>query len=469
MKRALIACAKQAEVDTIRRELAHAYRTDVVNTLAECLRRFQQTRYDLTFLDLSLLINGTAAPIDYNRELMPFWDAFPTAEIIVLVESSKLREAVHAVKAGASTYLSLPVDPAELRYIISSLDAAAQMEAELDYLRGEFWKGESQELVRTRSPIMREVVQQLQLVAPTRSTVLLRGETGTGKSLLAKLVHRHSNRADSQFVSVHCGAMPESLIESELFGHEKGAFTGATQRRLGKFEIAHRGTIFLDEIGTLSPAVQVKLLQVLQDRTLQRVGGESTIEVDVRIIAATNIDLEPLCDQGRFRRDLFYRLSVFPITLPALRDRREDIELLADLFIRRFAKLHGKPVHGAAPSVLRALQNYTWPGNVRELENVIERAFILERSNQLTPASFPAELFATGHEHVPDPTLDTAKTLREVQHAGLDGIRQRYLNAQLAAHQGRIGETAQAAGITPRQLHKLMSRYDLHKEDFRPQ
>jgi len=459
--------------DFIRRDitavLGEEYQVDLANDKAACVKRFRSVRYDITLLDLAVLGEATAAdePVNYARELRVFWEQFPAAEIIVLAKNSAVREAVRAVKAGAADYLTFPVAPAELRYALDSLREALQAEAELDYLRDEFWKSGAVELMRTRSQAMKEVVSQMQLVAPTRTTVLLTGETGTGKGVLAQIIHQHSNRESGPFVSVHCGAIPDTLVESELFGHEKGAFTGAEQRRLGKFEIAEGGTIFLDEIGTLTPAAQIKLLQVLQDRTLQRVGSDTRIELDARVIAATNVDLRELCERGDFRTDLFYRLNVFPIVVPPLHERREDVPALAESFRKRFNKLNGKQIRDIAPAVMTALQNYSWPGNVRELENLFERAFILEQSTVLTPESFPSEILGSDDLPPVRSVLDTSLTLAEVQQAALEDVKRQYLKAQLAACNGRIDRTAEAAGITTRHLHKLMKAYGLRKEDFR--
>jgi DNA-binding NtrC family response regulator len=243
-------------------------------------------------------------------------------------------EAITAVKAGASEYLTYPLDPIEIQHVLENIKDQTSLESELDYLRDRFWQTESLENIRTCNANMRKVFEMIRSVAPTKSTVLLFGETGTGKGLLARILHTHSNRRDNQFISVHCGAIPETLLESELFGHEKGAFTGAIRKKLGKFEMAHGGTIFLDEVGTLTAAAQIKMLQVLQDGTFQRVGGEETIRVDVRVISATNVVLGEMCQKGEFRKDLYYRLNVFPIEIPPLNARTEDIPQLAMLFLR---------------------------------------------------------------------------------------------------------------------------------------
>jgi transcriptional regulator with GAF, ATPase, and Fis domain len=293
------------------------------------------------------------------------------------------------------------------------------------------------------------------------------GETGTGKGLLAKLIHRHSNRGDAQFISVHCGAIPDTLLESELFGHERGAFTGASRRKLGKFEIASSGSIFLDEIGTITPSAQIKLLQVLQDGTYSRVGGESVLKTNARVISASNTDLNKMTLEGLFRKDLYYRLNVFPIEIPPLRDRIEDIPLLTGFFLRKLNQEFQKGILGIHPQVIQAFHQYAWPGNIRELENLMERAYILELSDQLTPDSFPKELFEYG-ERAPLFSVDDSLPLAEARRLAVDRFERQYLKSLMARNHGKINRSAQEAGITTRQLHKLMVRYGLRKEDFKP-
>ena len=325
-------------------------------------------------------------------------------------------------------------------------------------------------LALTNSQNMRDVYRKVQMVAPTRTTVLLTGETGTGKSYLAKLIHQLSSRCSRQFISVHCGAMPESLIESELFGHEKGAFTGASRTRKGKFELADGGTIFLDEIGTITPSAQIKLLHILQEKAFERVGGEKLIPCDVRIIAATNEDPALLCEQGKFRWDLFYRLNVFPVEVPPLRQRTEDILPLAEQFIRNFRRDAGKSISGIDPRAARALEEYAWPGNVRELENIVERACILEETDLIHAESLPLELLALRPEAQSDSSTrsDTLMPLHAARTAAIEEFERRYLWALLQSCNGSIKKSADTAGITTRQLHKLMTRHRLDKKTFRP-
>ncbi|MBU4504421.1 MAG: sigma-54 dependent transcriptional regulator, partial [Proteobacteria bacterium] len=338
--------------------------------------------------------------------------------------------------------------------------------SELDYLRDRFWQEDSLEIVRTRSPLMKRLFDKVRAVASTKSTVLLNGETGTGKGVLSRLIHQHSNRKDGPFISVHCGAIPDTLLESELFGHERGAFTGAIRRKLGKFEIAQGGTIFLDEIGTITSSAQIKLLEILQDGTFHRVGGEERIEANVRVIAATNTDLKKMCEAGQFRRDLYYRLNVFPLEIPPLRERMEDIVYIVEIILKRLKKFDVKEIHDVHPHVIDAFGKYSWPGNIREMENLIERAYILEKSSILTPESFPNELFASN----PSPIQmkpNISLSLAEVRRTDIEHTEKSYLKELLAVNKGRIKESAEVAGISTRQLHKLMKKYSITKEEFK--
>ncbi len=468
MKHILVASENQMACDALQESFSREFRIDVVSNKASCLDKFGQRRYDFTFIDLDLFRESSLVQdqYDYKTALQPFRQAFPAAEIIVMSSQDMIRDAVMAVKAGASDYLTYPIDKEGAKHIVESLYEVARKESELNHLREGFWQADLLELVQTNSPLMREVLEKAQAVAPTKSTVLLTGETGTGKGVVAKLIHSHSHRREKQFISTHCGAIPDTLLESELFGHEKGAFTGAIRRKLGKFELAHRGTIFLDEIGTITPSAQIKLLQVLQEKTFQRVGGEANIEVDVRIIAATNTDLKKMTDQELFRRDLYYRLSVFPIEIPPLRERREDISLISRHILTKLNRYHGKEIQNIHPQILEAFDRYLWPGNIRELENLMERAYILETSSMLTPGGFPSELFTPEdtRRHLP---LDTALKLAEVRRRSVEIIERQYLKELLTTHEGRIGKTAQAAGISARQLNKLMTKYSIRKEEFK--
>ena len=468
MKSLLVASKNKMACDAIRAQLGSEYNIEVVSSNRTCLDKFKEKRREFTFIDVQLLGKPGSAKRSTDRKeaLDPFKQLFPAAVIIVLSSQETIREAVNFVKAGADDYLTYPVQGDELRFVIDSLYESIRMKSELDYLRDSFWERDAVGLFQTKSPVMERVFEKVRSVARTKSTVLLTGETGTGKGLIASFIHRHSHRNNAQFISVHCGAIPDTLLESELFGHEKGAFTGADRRRLGKFEIAHGGTIFLDEIGTLTPSAQIKLLHVLQDRRFQRVGGEIDIEVDVRIIAATNTDLKKLCDDGLFRTDLYYRLSVFPIEIPPLRERKEDIPLLAEYLLKKMKTFYSKQIHGIHPQVLEAFQNYTWPGNIREMENLVERAYILETSSILKPESFPAEILIP-EDNRREVRLDNSLSLSEVRRRGIENLERSYLKECLILSKGRIQKTAETAGISARQLNKLMKKHGLKKEDFK--
>jgi DNA-binding NtrC family response regulator len=318
-------------------------------------------------------------------------------------------------------------------------------------------------------PTMQAVLQKVRAVAPTRATVLLTGESGTGKGVLARLLHRWSTRSDQPFVAVHCGAMADTLLETELFGHERGSFTGADRRKKGKFELADAGTLFLDEVGTITPAAQVKLLDVLQERRFHRVGGEEDVEVDVRIVAATNSDLDLAQREGHFRSDLYHRLNVFPIVVPPLRDRREDLPTLVARLLERLNARYAKPIEGLDPTVERAFACYPWPGNVRELENVLERAHILEPTPRITPQYIPLEILDSAETHVTvQVPVGLDRSLAGVRREAINAAERHYLAELLGIHQGRIDPSAHAAGITSRQFRKLLAKHGIRKTDFKP-
>ena len=464
--RSILVVSKEQEVYRIIRSCHRsAYRVDQTDAKGSALEILHRKRYDYVFIDIEILKQGQSGD-GLRGALQAFWQVFPSLEIVVMSPQGMIREAVMALKAGASNYLTYPLNMEEVRYVTESIDESIIIQSELNYLRDKFWQAGSLEIIHTKSQAMKAVFEKIRSVAPTKSTVLLAGDTGTGKGVLASLIHKHSNRRDSQFISVHCGAIPDTLLESELFGHEKGAFTGAVRRKLGKFEIARGGTIFLDEIGTITPSAQIKLLQILQDGTFQRVGGEETIEANVRVIAATNMNLKEMVDAGQFRKDLYYRLNVFPIEISPLRDRQEDIPHFVEVFLKRMNKFNSKEIYHVHPSVLESFQRYSWPGNIRELENLIERAYILEETSVLRPESFPSELFESPGLS-PNVTVDPSLSLAEARREGLEIIERNYIRGQLLRNKGKIKDTAKASKITTRQLHKLMKKHNIRKEDFK--
>jgi DNA-binding NtrC family response regulator len=435
-------------------------------TLEEAGPIIERRPIEFVFIDIEELRPLLAVGLGGDF-LSEFHALVPGARAIVMSSPDAIREAVNLVHEGASDYLTYPLVRDEVELVRRTVERRERLRSELAYLRNRSLDVESLGAVSSRAESMKDVLRKIRQVAPTRSMVLLTGETGTGKCFLAKVVHQHSTRGGRQFVSVHCGAIPDSLLESELFGHERGAFTGAERRKLGKFEIAHGGTIFLDEIATISTAMQVKLLNVLQERSIQRIGGDRDVEVDVRILAATNMDLDRLTREGTFRSDLFYRLNVFPIEVPALRDRREDIPGFVEGFLDRLRRYHQKDIRGVDDQVMDAFSSYHWPGNVRELENLLERAYILETSETLTSRGFPPELFGRRPEEEFGLPAD-GETLAEVRNRAASSAERRYLEHQLDAHGGRIDATAKAAGVTVRQLNTLMRKHGFRKEAFRP-
>jgi DNA-binding NtrC family response regulator len=324
--------------------------------------------------------------------------------VIMLTGTKTLKTAVEAMKLGAADYLTKPFDVEELRLVVAKTLEVEDLAREVRTLRAQVVKRYSFHNLVGKSPAMQEVYSKIEQVADTRTTVLITGESGTGKELVARALHYNSSRRDKPFIALNSAALPDTLIESELFGHEKGSFTDAQARRVGQFELAHGGTLFLDEIGDLSAATQAKLLRVLQEREFTRVGGSQPVKVDVRIIAATNKQLEELVRRGTFRDDLYYRINVVSLFLPALRDRREDIPLLArHLLDKRLAESH-QPAQEISKDAMELLAGYHWPGNVRELENVIEQAMIWSQGRTILPEHLPAVLRASQ----PKPAADTA-------------------------------------------------------------
>ena len=330
------------------------------------------------------------------------------------------------------------------------------------------WLPENVSKMESKSRKMEVVYEDVKSVAATKATVLLKGESGTGKGIIARLIHLLSKRKDMPFVGVHCGAIPDSLLESTLFGHVKGAFTGAIKDKLGKFQVAHNGTIFLDEIATVTPSSQIKLLQILQDRIVQRVGEDKSITVNVRIIAASNEDLGVMCASNRFRTDLFYRLNVYPIEIPPLRERIEDIPYLLNAFLDRLNSLYEKNITGIEPAVVDAFKAYSWPGNIREMENLVERAYIKEKTSTLTQKSIPIDItdLLKGDE-IPFVKDIADHSLAEIRKNTVETIERQYLKTLLIKYKGKINESSRAAGITSRQLSKLLAKYGIKKEEFK--
>ncbi len=386
------------------------YATESAEDGEEALARISSFRPDIVLSDLVMpKLDG----LGLLRALQPEGDAITT---VILTAQGTIDTAVEAIKQGAYDYLSKPVDVRRLRILLEKLVERQARIREVTALRRQLREHGSFGAMIGASPAMRGVYHIIEQTAPTAASVLISGESGTGKELVAQTIHRLSPRAGAPYIPVNCAAipLPESLLESELFGHEKGAFTGAVDRRPGCFELAHRGTIFLDEIAEMTPATQVKLLRVLQERSFRRLGGRLELTVDIRIIAATNVDPAEAVSAGQLREDLFYRLNVVAIRLPPLRERPDDLPLLVDAFVRQFNAQNGRSLAGLTPDAMRALQRHAWPGNVRELRNVIERAMIMAQGrlvevSDLPPLAGGAPTGADGSRLEPGMTVDDAE------------------------------------------------------------
>jgi two-component system, NtrC family, response regulator PilR len=383
--------------------------------------------------------------------------ASPETAVVVMTAYGTTETAVAALKLGAQDYLVKPFDVDELKIVVRNALEKQQLEEENILLKAEFRVQHGLDRIVGASPRMTKLFDLVRSVAGTSSTILVQGESGTGKELVAKAVHALSPRRDAPFVSVNCAALPENLLESELFGHMKGAFTDAHQTKKGLFETAHRGTLMLDEVGEMPLSMQVKLLRVLQERRVRRLGANEEVEVDVRMIAATNRSLEDLVRDRRFREDLYYRLNVIPILVPPLRERAEDISLLARHFLDRFSREMGKAALKISEEAMGLLRRYAWPGNVRELENVIERAVALETTGTILPDRLPETLFApagTARDEGPD----FREGFSLDRH--LEAIEAGLLRRALAEAEGNRATAAKLLGVTPRSLRYLIRKHD---------
>lgn len=376
----------------------------------------------------------------------------PPLQVVVITGSDSKRAALEAVKHGAYGFFEKPLDPAELLHIVNQAARMRQLEIENRRLRDELLRPPGFAHLMGSSQSLERVLKQARSVAATSATVLLSGENGTGKEMLARAIHQESPRATGPFVAVSCAALPEALIESELFGHEKGSFTSATQMHKGRFELANCGTLFLDEIGDLSAAVQVKLLRVLQEREFERVGGTKTLTVDIRLIAASNRDLEKEVAAGRFRQDLYFRLNVVPLHLPPLRERGDDIPILAAHFAAKSAQKYEQPTPELEPPLVDVLLDYEWPGNVRELENLIERLVVLSSTSTLGLEFVPEKMLRV----LPGATPGDESTLE----GAVEAVKRRMIVSALQSEGNKVA-AAKKLGISRSYLHKLINEYDL--------
>ncbi|HEY2964474.1 MAG TPA: sigma-54 dependent transcriptional regulator [Pyrinomonadaceae bacterium] len=419
------------------------------------LNEIANTRHRLVLTDLRMP-NGSG--LDVLRSAR---SADADVPVIVMTAFGSIDEAVQAMKDGAHDFLQKPVDSNHLLLLVERALEQARLRTENVLLREEWSRRYGFPRIIGESEIVKRAVAETQRVAQTEATVLLLGESGTGKELFARAVHHLSARRDKPFVAINCAAIPETLIENELFGHERGAFTGAGDRRQGKFELAAGGTVFLDEIGELPLAVQGKLLRAIEEKMIDRIGGRAPVAVDVRVVAATNRDLRGAVDQGQFRGDLFFRLAVFPIEIPPLRDRGDDVTLLA----RHFASEIGRELRGReaklSDEAVAALKRHRWPGNVRELENAIERACILSDTMTLQPADLGLGGTAAAAESDAFAEVDLSGTLSEVAHRVLRVVERRKIQRALEANLGNKSKTAEDLGVSYKTLLNKMKEYTL--------
>jgi two-component system response regulator AtoC len=390
----------------------------------------------------------------------------PETEVVMMTAYATVADAVEAMKQGAYDYLQKPFDPDDASLVVARALERRRLQAQARTGRPAERGAYAFHNLVGSSPGMREVYTLLEQASRLDITVLVNGETGTGKELAARAVHYHSARKERRFVPVNCGALPAELVESELFGHARGAFTGATSLKRGLFEEAEGGTIFLDEIGELPLPVQVKLNRVLQERELRRVGETAPVQVNVRVIAATHRDLKGEVQAGRFREDLFYRLNVFPVVLPPLRERREDIPLLASHFLEKHARVLGRPLTGFDPEALRALTGYPWPGNVRELENAVERGVAVASGERLQLRDLPADVRGSQEGTIPAEQL-ARLPYREAIDLARDRVTRDYLVALLRELEGNVTRAAERAGMARESLHRLLKRYGVRSDDFK--
>jgi len=417
----------------------------------EALEKHSSRSFDLVLLDL--LMPG----IEGMEVLKNLKKIDPRATIIIITAYASVESAISAMKSGAFDFVQKPFKHDELLLTVKRALEHKNLQEENLRLKDELKRKFSFENILGKSKVMQDVFEVIKAAAPTRSTILLEGESGTGKELVSRAIHQNSDRSAFPFIVVNSGSLPPDLLESHLFGHVKGAFTGAVDHKKGLFEAADKGTIFFDEISCLNPETQAKLLRVMQDREFMRLGGTKTIKVDVRVIAATNTDLEELISQKKFRQDLFYRLNVIRIVLPPLRDKKEDIPLLVRHFLDIYGKENKKEIIGVTEDVMEILVNYDWPGNIRELENLIERAVVLTKSKLITRESLPPFLLSSQEESKIFSLTDNELTLRK----HIQSVQKRAIISALAKTKGVQKKAASLLGVKPTTLNEMIKRLDI--------
>jgi DNA-binding NtrC family response regulator len=446
--------------DGLRAALEEHYEVYVAGDAAGAMTTLDADPADVVITDLKI---GT----DDGMELMEKILKRSSPPICIMMTAyGSVDTAVEAMRRGAYDFVTKPVNIDRLEMLVRRALREREVQAENVELRREVVKARTPDKMIGRSPVMERVFDTIRQVAPSKATVLIQGESGTGKEVAAKAIHSLSTRAEKPFVAVHCAALSPQLLESELFGHEKGAFTGASERRIGRFEQAAGGTLFLDEIGEIDPSVQVKILRVLGEKNFERVGGNRTIDSNVRLLAATNKDLAAMVAAGTFREDLFFRLNVVPLTMPPLRDHREDIPLLADAFLKEMAKEHGKPPRRFTPEAMSTLESYGWPGNIRELRAAVEHAVVLGVGTELEINDLPTALRSLGSIR-PDgsESSDSSKTSKPFGEGALNLAQVESVMIRKALEECGENRTlaAKKLGISRRTLHRHLAQIGITK------
>jgi len=424
------------------------HRTETASDGSVAVQKIKESPFDLVLMDVRM------AEVDGIEALQQIKDYNPAIPVLIITAYSSVDNAVAALKAGAYDYLTKPLDFDLLQHTMNKALDHKRLETENRALKLRLPPDFDPSNIVGKSKAMQELLNLVVMAAPTEATVLITGPSGTGKELIAQAIHANSKRSKGPLVTVNCAALTETLLESELFGHEKGAFTGADKKREGKFMLAHHGSIFLDEIGDMPLSMQAKLLRVIQQREIQRLGSDATHQVDVRIIAATNKDLAEEMESGRFREDLYHRLNVMELRLPGLKERPEDIPLLAGHFLHQHMEKNRKTLHGFTPQAMDLLLKYDWPGNVRELENAVERAVILAAGEYITPKELPLKLESVDTEESPAKASGLGQK-------NLEEIEREAIAATLTQTRGNKSEAARILGITRATLHKKIKKYVL--------
>ena len=385
---------------------------------------------------------------------------------IVTTGYGSIERVVEAMRLGAYDFLTKPIDPTQLKIVMDRALTKRALQDEVLLLRQQLKENYAFHNIISKNPEMHRIFQLIRHIGGTKSTVLIEGETGTGKELIAKAVHYSGEDRTGPLVAINCAALPESLLESELFGHERGAFTSADARRKGRFELADKGTIFLDEIGDISQAMQAKLLRVLQEKRFERVGGHESIDVDIRVVAATNKSLEKEVKDGKFREDLFYRLNVIKIEVPPLRERPEDIPLLITHFLNKYAR-PGEPAKKVSPEAMDRLLGYRWPGNIRQLENAIERAAVTTVGDTINAENLPSQVIGSLGDDSPRFEIDLKHPLTHYLQQATEQIERQYIAKALEKSRGNVGECAKVCGLSRRSISGKISEYGISKHPFK--